>query len=246
MKRAHQHFFLLALLFIGCALLRFPAAVAVAFLPKAIALDGSEGSLWEGRASALGWMGSIVQQDIRWSFRPDGLWHGQLRWDVRGQLGEEKSQLQLRAGLSDFGLYDAHLTLPAESFLAAEARLKPLRLGGLLRINAPRLALKSGAEIQAAEISVQLESLFSSLLPALGKLGSATLKLTLENQLWHWRVLPLQGQLLISGTGALSLHKQALQGELILQPEKALAARLQPLLPMLQKEGEDKYRLTFN
>ena len=149
----------LAATFTVFALARFPVALAADWLiPQKINLAGSEGSLWQGRASALGLDGMAVQQDIAWKFRPGDLARGQLAWDVSGKFAGDSSKLVLSVSPVSVELRDVQLALPLEPLLNLDAKLKSLRLGGMVKLRSA-----SFSPLRPSQASVLLENVFSAL-----------------------------------------------------------------------------------
>src|SRR5471032_3082646 len=75
--------------------LRLPMSLVAGFLPATVRLEGCEGSIWGGRASALGLGGMVVQQDIAWQLHAESLLHGRLDWEINGKYAAESSRLTL-------------------------------------------------------------------------------------------------------------------------------------------------------
>lgn len=211
------------------------------FLPDAIRLDGCEGTLWQGRAAAVGVNGQIVQQDLRWQFFPRHLLKGQLAWTVQGTFQQQNSQLSLQLGPTQIALQDIKLALPAGPLLAAHDRLKTLKLGGLLHVNSARLTSH-----QASTLEGRLENLFSPLAPNQGSLGSYRLALTLKPGLTgQWQVQPQQGALAIRGSGTLDLAQGMAGGSLAFTPQDDSLASLKPVLATLPSQN-GAYTLNFS
>lgn len=228
------------LLFAGFALIRLPAALLAKGLPADIRLEACEGTLWQGRAAALGIRGQVVQQALRWQFSPRQLWQGQLRWDVHGSFGQIPSQLTLVAGPTRVSLQAVALTLPAAPLLGLHPKIQPLKLGGILQLNSPRLALDSPSSLDG-----QLRDLFSPLAPTSGTLGSYRFTLSHQpGQAGTWQVSPQQGSLAIRGNGQLDLTRASVRGTLSLVPQGKALDSLKPLLATLPSQN-GAYTLSF-
>lgn len=221
-------------------LLQTPVSMGVGFLPPTVRLDGSEGTLWHGRAAALGINGQIVQQNLHWDFSPKQLWRGQLVWEVGGNFQQESSHLTLQLGPTRLDVQKIQLTLPASPLLGMHAQLKGLKLGGLLHLQSAQLSTD-----QSGTLNGQLDNLFSALIPDQGTLGSYRLALTLQPGLsGQWQLSPQQGALTMNGNGAFKLLQGNASGSLAFKPQGHALARLQPILAMLPKQG-DTYTLRF-
>ncbi len=232
----------LAATFTVFALARFPVALAADWLiPQKINLAGSEGSLWQGRASALGLDGMAVQQDIAWKFRPGDLARGQLAWDVSGKFAGDSSKLVLSVSPVSVELRDVQLALPLEPLLNLDAKLKSLRLGGMVKLRSA-----SFSPLRPSQASVLLENVFSALVPKLGSLGTAEINLASQaDRTAQWTVRPIEGGMAISGNGGLDLKRGSASGTLTLKPDEKLAGNLKPVLSLLQEGPAGEYSLTL-
>ncbi len=222
------------------AILQLPMAlVANSLLPEKIRLNGCEGTLWQGRASALGLGGMVLQQDIAWQLRLDGLLSGQLRWEIRGKFATEPSRLALVLSPTTITLRDVNVVLPLEPLLNQDSKLKPLRLGGMLKLSSAVFTPQ-----QPSDVSIRMENLFSALVPATGSLGSTEIKLlTQTKQPATWAAQPREGALAISGNGTFDLKRNTASGKLVLKPDEKLAGSLRPILALLQQGTEGNYTL---
>ncbi len=224
------------------ALIRFPVALAAGWLlPEKIRLHGGEGTLWQGRASALGVGGMVVQQDIAWQLHPQSLLRGQLAWEIKGKFAAEHSRLNIALSPGAIELRDVHVALPLEPFLNQDAKLKPLRLGGLLKLGSTRFTPQ-----RASEIVVRLENLFSALVPAIGALGTTEIKLaTQTDQTAKWTAQPVEGALAIRGEGTFNPKRGTATGTLAFKPDEKLAGSLRPILSLLQQGANSEYTLAL-
>lgn len=226
--------------FVLFAVIRTPASLALGLLPKEVRLDGCEGTLWQGRASALGIGGQVVQENVRWQFLPGQLRHGRLAWQIGGQFNHEEGKLTVALNTARITLHDAKLVLPAEPLFGLHDKLKMLRLGGYLRLETASFALDQPSSLQA-----RLENLFSPLSPTTGPLGSYRIDLTMQpGQPAHWQVSPQEGILAISGNGSMNHQQGTLTGQLVFKPENKMAASLKPVLASLPNNA-DVYTLSF-
>lgn len=227
--------------FLGFALVRFPVALAAGFLPATLQLTGGEGTVWQGRASALGLGGMVLQQDIAWQLHPQSLLRGQLVWEIKGKFATESSRLTLAISPSTLELRDVQVALPLEPLLNQDAKLKPLRLGGMLKLNSAAFTPQ-----RPSELSVRLENLFSALVPTIGALGNTEIKLATQNQqAATWSARPMDGALAINGEGTLDLKRGKVAGKLAFKPDNNLAGSLRPILSLLQQGQNGEYTLAL-
>lgn len=228
--------------FLLFALIRFPMSLAVGFLPENIRLDGCEGTIWQGRASAFGLGGMVVQQDIAWKVRFDNLLKARLAWDVSGKFAADASKLTLSLTPTSLELRDVNVVAPLEPFMGQDARLKSLRLGGLLKMSTAAFSPQ-----RPSDVSVRLENLFSALTPTLGSLGSVEANISTEaDRTAKWSARPLDGALAVSGSGTLNPMRGTLTGQLGFKPDEKLAASLRPVLALLQQDANGEYILPLS
>ncbi len=228
--------------FLLFALIRFPVSLAAGFLPGNIRLDGTEGTIWQGRASAFGLGGQVVQQDVIWKVRFDNLLKARLAWDISGKFAADTSKLTLSLAPTRIELRDVAVALPLEPFLGQDAKLKSLRLGGLLKLNTANFSPQ-----RPSDLSVRLENLFSALTPAIGSLGSAEISVaTQADKTATWSAKPLDGALAVSGSGTMAPMRGKLTGQLGFKPDEKLAASLRPVLSLLQQGANGEYTLALH
>lgn len=155
----------LALFALACVI-RAPLGLLTLFLPQRIQLKNVEGSIWNGRASAVGVGGIIIQQDVEWHFRPQSVLSASLAWGISGRFAEKASQLtfELRPGGS--GLSQVSVFIPLEPLAALHPQLKAAQVGALLHVMSSHLSPHA-----PAKASVDVDQLFSSLIPQAGQLG---------------------------------------------------------------------------
>lgn len=219
--------------FILLVLARAPVSLSLGLLPKEIRLAGCEGTLWQGRASALGINGQVLQENLRWNLLPAKLLEGRLAWDVHGAFNQEKSRLTLLLGPTQIAMQDIQLTLPAGPLLGLHARLRTLQPGGLLHLKSTQFALN-----QPSTLEGRLENLFSPLAPTSGPLGSYRLMLsTVPNQPVQWKISPQDGMLAIFGNGLIDTRQGTASGTLTFKPQEKAAASLKTLLAALPENG---------
>lgn len=229
------------IVFLGFALVRFPVALAAGFLPATLQLTGGEGTVWQGRASALGLGGMAVQHDIAWQLQPQRLLRGQLAWEIKGKFAAEQSRLTLAVSPNAVEVRDMQVALPLEPLLAQDAKLKPLRLGGMLKLQSVVFTLQ-----RPSELSARVENLFSALVPGIGALGNTQIQLSVPNsQAASWAARPEDGPMAINGEGTLDLKRGKVAGKLTFKPDNKLAGSLRPILSLLQQDANGEYTLAL-
>lgn len=234
---------------IGCvisvfALAQIPASLVVgAVLPAGIQLEGCEGTLWHGRARTLGLGEMAVQQDVSWRFRAGDVLAGRLAWDFSGKYGAETSSLTLAVSSSRSPrLENVRLALPLEPLLNQSPKLKPLRIGGLLRLSTPAID-----PLTPATASGRIENLFSALAPEIGSLGSSEFSITTQpDHTATWTIRPVEGALTITGNGKIDLHRESVAGKLAFKPDEKLSGTLRPVLSGLSAGSEGEYVLALS
>jgi general secretion pathway protein N len=227
------------LVFCLFALIRLPASLLLTKLPAQWRVDGCEGTLWSGRATALGLGGQALQQNIEWRFMPSALFSGRAGWDVRGQYRNDRSQLTVLLSPKQLEVRNLELALPLEPLLAQDPKLKVLRFGGVLRITAPQFISSKPYSINA-----RLENFFSALTANAGPLGSYRMTLNmLPDQSGDWQLSHTDGVLNASGQGKID-GQAGLSGQIKLKPDENAAAYLQTMLAMLPR-NEDTYVLNL-
>lgn len=237
-----KHAFVISILLSALILfivIRMPMTLVAGLLPAKIRLVSCEGSLWQGRAAAVGLGGQVTQENVTWQFLPGALLAGKLGWAVNGKFNKQSSKLTLLLMPNDVEVRDVNLVLPAESLFNLHNQLKALRLGGLLHIQTSRFSLQS-----ASTLNTRLEKLFSPLAPATGPLGNYHLELiTHAGKAGEWQLQTQEGILAVSGQGTLDANKGTITGRLALKPQESTAANLRPMLALLQQGTEGNYTI---
>ncbi|MDR1936303.1 MAG: type II secretion system protein N [Candidatus Accumulibacter sp.] len=225
---------LVAGVFILALAVRLPASLATLLLPPEIQLREVEGSLWNGRASAVGVGGMLVQEQASWNFLPRALLEGKLAWTVGGRLADRTSRLELAIRPGGVELNGVSVALPLEPLAALHAQLKSAQLGAVLRVSAKNLDL-SGRSPMAASVAV--EHLFTALYPQ-GDLGNYRLDCKADGAgRGDWQLATVSGVLRVSGKGTFDAGQSKVNGQLNLAPQSPLPG-LSPLLASLPKAGE--------
>jgi hypothetical protein len=223
----------IALVFCFFVLVRLPASLFTGYLPAAIRIDGCEGTVWNGRATALGLGGQVIQQNLSWHFLPAALLRGQIGWEIQGQFRDDKSRLSVLVNPKQLEVRDLALTMPLEPFLAQDQKLKVLRFGGVLRVTAANFVSSKPFTVNA-----KLENFFSALTASAGPLGSYQFTLNmLPGRQGEWLVSHLDGVLNVSGQGKIDTGSGVV-GKVRLRPDENAAGYLQTMLSMLPREEE--------
>ena len=240
MKARSRRLLILAFIaFAAFCVLRAPISLLTLFLPHEVQLKNVDGSLWNGRASAIGLGEMIVQEQVDWRFHAQALLAGRLEWAIGGRFGEKNSALTLVLRPGNAELSNLSLYLPLEPFIAQHPRLKAVRIGALLHATAPRIA--ANVPVNA---SIDVEGLFSPMVPLASQLGNYRFDLELDAAgNGAWRATTLSGILAVSGEGLLDTKAQRIGGKLVLTPSTTLPG-LSPALSQLPRSG-DGYLVAF-
>jgi hypothetical protein len=211
---------------------RLPASFVTLVLPERIQIREAEGSFWNGRASAIGVGGVLVQEQLSWSFLPQALLEAKLAWAIGGRLAGETSRLEFALRPGGAELNGVGLILPLEPLAALHPRLKSAQLGAVLRVTAKSLSLNA-----PATASVAIEHLFTPLSPQ-GELGSYRLDCKTNGEgKGNWQIATTSGVLRVAGGGAFDAGQSRVGGRLTLTPQSPIPG-LSPLLSSLPKAGE--------
>lgn len=222
-------FIVLALLLV--LIVRMPVAMLQTVLPSSVSLVQTSGTLWDGRASALGLEGIAIQQNLRWQFEPKALLAGQLTWQLNGQAAgsEANSQARLVLGIRGAALENVDVTLPLEGVLRTIPKIASWGLGGTAQLRSARLSKQAG---DSAELTI--DPLFSQLVPALSPLTTLRANLTMNDGGANWTISPAGASAItVNGQGALQWlagGRVGSQGEINLQPDDKVKQQLAPLL----------------
>ena len=237
--RSRRLLLLAALLFTVFCVFRAPVSLFALFLPKPIQLSHAEGSLWNGRASALGLGDLVVQEQLEWQLRPQALWSGHLEWAIRSRFADKPGALTLDLSLSGAEIRDLDLHLPLEPLTALHPRLKTIRIGALVHASARRVA--RDVPISAR---IDVDGLFSPMVPLAGQLGDYRVDLELDAQgKGNWHVYTIAGVLAVQGDGPVDAQAGQINGKLIITPSTTLPG-LSPALSQLPRSG-DGYLIAF-
>jgi hypothetical protein len=225
-------------LFVLALIVRLPASFATLALPEEIQAREVEGTLWNGRASAIGVGGVLVQEQVSWNFLPRALFDAKLAWRIGGRLAGETSRLELALRPGGAELNGVSLALPLEPLAALHPQLGSAQLGAVLRVTSKSLSLNA-----PAAASVAVENLFTPLSPQ-GKLGSYRLDCKGNDaSKGDWQIATVSGVLRVAGSGAFDVGQSKVSGRLTLTPQSPIPG-LSPLLASLPKSGEG-FLVTF-
>ncbi|WP_373974260.1 type II secretion system protein N [Chitinibacter sp. SCUT-21] len=221
----------LALLFTAILLLRMP--VAAIPLPASMSLVQASGTVWQGRASALGLEGVAIQQNLSWQFEPQALLHAQLAWQLHAQAASAQnpvpSQARVVIGWRGLAMENVDITLPLEGVLRSMPKIASWGLGGTAQIRSAHLSKQVG---DSAELI--LNPLFSQLVPALSPLATLRANLQMNETGANWSINPAGASAIsVNGQGTLLWQGGRLiskQGEINLQPDDKVKQQLAPLL----------------
>lgn len=241
MSKRRKYLITGAIIVVFClfALIRLPASLLLSYLPAQLRIDGCEGTLWSGRATALGLGGQALQQNLHWRFLPSALLSGRVGWDVRGQYRDAPSGMTVLIGAKQIEVRNLDLVMPLEPLLAQDPKLKVLRFGGVLRVSAPAFTSSKPYTINA-----RIENFFSALTASAGPLGSYRMTLNmLPDRSGDWQLSHTDGVLNVSGQGRIA-QATGLSGQIKLRPDENAAAYLQTMLAMLPR-AEDAYVLNL-
>ncbi|MDR2452213.1 MAG: type II secretion system protein N [Candidatus Accumulibacter sp.] len=215
--------------FVLTLVIRLPASFVVLFLPPEIQMREVEGSFWNGRASAIGLGGLLVQEQVSWNFRPRALSGLKLAWAVGGRMGGETSRLELALGPRGVEWNGVSLVLPLEPLAALHPQLKSAQLGALLRVSAKSLSLAS-----PFELTIAAEHVFSALVPQ-GEFGSYRLDgKGMGGGKGDWQITTLSGVLRVVGKGTFDAGRSSASGQVTLTPRSPIPG-LSPMLASLPK-----------
>ena len=220
-------------LFALFGVIRAPASLLTLWLPKTVQLKNVEGSLWNGRVSAVGVGGMVVQERVEWHFRPQALMSGALVWTISGRFGEKTSQLNAALRATGAELAEVSVFLPLEPLAALHPKLKAVQLGALLHATSRRL--NANAPLKAA---VDVDGAFSALVPQSGSLGTYRVEVEVAaDGKGRWTLTSLPGLLGATGQGQFDVNRSQADGQLVLTPSAPIPG-LSPLLTQLPRAGD--------
>lgn len=238
-SRSRRLLLLAVLLFTIFCVFRAPISLLALFLTKPVQLSHAEGSLWNGRASALGLGDLVVQEQLEWQLRPQALWSGHLEWAIRSRFADKPGALTLTLGLNGAEISNLDLHLPLEPLTALHPRLKTIRIGALLHASARRVA--RDVPISAR---IDVDGLFSPMVPLAGQLGDYRVDIELDARgKGSWRAYTVAGVLTLLGDGPVDTKAGQINGKFILTPSTTLPG-LSPALSQLPRSGEG-YLIAF-
>lgn len=214
-------------------LVRAPASLFTVFLPPSVDLKHVEGSVWHGKAAAVGVGGVLVQEGVEWRFLPASLSGAALEWAFTGRFADRPSRLNLVARPSGVEVRGLDLVAPLEPFAALHPKLKSVQLGGTLHA-------KAGG---SATIAVDIRRVFSALMPRAG-FGDYRLEIdTGPGGAGKWRLTTMAGKLRVEGEGAVGAAPSAIKGRVVITPQESPSA-IASMLAAFAREGTG-YRIEF-
>jgi len=227
---ARRSILLAAGIFVAALAVRLPASFATRVLPPEIQLRGVDGSFWNGRASAVGINGVLVQEQVSWNFLPRALLEAKLAWAVGGRLADQTSRFELALYPGRVEINSVDLALPLEPLATLHPQLKSVQLGALLRVTAKGVSTRS-----PVAASVVVEHLFTPLVPQ-GEIGNYRVDIKGEtNGKGSWQVATVSGVLQAAGQGTFDAGRSRINGRLTLTPQSPIPG-LSPLLASLPKD----------
>jgi hypothetical protein len=234
MKPVPRRVLILALIvFVLACVVRAPVSLVTLFLPKTVQLKNVEGSLWNGRASAIGVGGMIVQENVEWNFRPQALLSANLVWGVKGRFGEKNSHLTIALRPGGAELNEVSVFLPLEPLASLHPKLKMMQLGAELHASTSRLSPHA-----PTSASVEVDQLFSGLVPQSGQLGRYRFDFEADaSGKGQWKLNSLPGILSATGQGQFDVNRSHIDGQLVLTPSSPIPG-LSPALSQLPRAGE--------
>jgi len=225
---------LMALAFFALfCVVRAPLSLVTLLLPETVQLKNVEGSLWSGRASAVGVGGMIVQQGVEWSFRPQALLSGTLMWSINGRFGGKTSRMNVALRATGAALSEVSVFLPLEPFAALHPQLKTAQLSALLHASASRLSANA-----PMKVAVDVDRVFSARVQQSGQFGSYRIEVDLAaDGKGRWMLSSSPVLLAAVGEGQLDVNRQLVNGRLVLTPSAPIPG-LSPLLSQLPRAGD--------
>ena len=218
---------------------RIPVRTIGWFLPNTVSLVQANGSIWDGRASALGLQGVVLQQNLSWQFEPKALLRASLAWQIRGEALGAANQARLVLGLRGAALENVDLTFPLEGVFRAIPKVANWGLGGTAQLRSARLSQQVG---DTAELV--LDPIFSQLVPTLTPITALRVNLNVIEGGAHWQISPAGASAIaVSGSGNLKWQGAA-QGTINLKPDEQVRQQLAPLLLQVPATA-DGYQIKF-
>jgi Bacterial type II secretion system protein N. len=220
-------------------LVQLPASLLALVFPSHIQLQNVEGSFWNGKASAFGISGVIVQEQVAWQLLPKALLEAQLLWDIKGRLSDKNSQLIMGLNFNGALLNNVNVVLPLEPLALLHPQLKPLQLGGTVNVSAKTIGMN-----MRWDAVVTIEHLFSQLTPQ-DEFGNFRANLRTEpDGKGNWQVTTIAGSnLRVTGNGTFDIRQNRGEGQVTLIPPPQMQG-LSLALSTLPKVGEG-YQFKF-
>ncbi|TJZ73787.1 type II secretion system protein N [Chitiniphilus eburneus] len=232
-RRVSRLGWLFVALLICFAIVRLPAALFVAQLPKPWQAGLVEGTLWHGRIGQLGVNGMQLLQDVRWDWQPGALLRGDLAWQLTTRHRDQRGSARLAVGLGGTRAEQVRVQLPAAPLFALDKRLAGIQLGGDLDIAAPRVSQTDwhGATVQWLRANAMVT-------PQVNPFGDYRITLGRAGQALTWQIAPTGGVLAITGQG--QVDDKGPSGALTFTPATGQEAQFAPLLNLLGGSGSSR------
>ena len=224
--------------------------VALAFQAPATLVDAGLQGLTEGRmrmshATGSFWSGSglleirdpastnAIARGVAWQVLPATLWRARLIAEVR--LEGAARPFSISSSPAETAIREADIEFPAILLAQAEPRLKPLRLSGALRVQAPNLAV--GREGMRGTLSVQWLQAGSAVSPV-SPLGSYELRLEGQGRQIQAALSTLDGPVTLDGSGSWVVSGRPTLAATIGVPHD-LREQLTPLLRLISRQRDE-------
>ncbi|WP_297571977.1 type II secretion system protein N [uncultured Deefgea sp.] len=219
--------------------LRMPVSVINWLLPSNVNVVQAHGTLWDGRASALGLEGVVLQQKLRWQFLPKALLAGQLAWQVHSEALDTQNQARLVLGLGGVALEQVEVTFPLEGIFRAIPQVAQWGLGGRATLRSAHLSKRVGAQAE-----LLLDPVFSQLVPSLMPMTTLRAQFSAVADGVTWQISPAGASAIaVNGQGQLA-WRGAAHGTVNLNPDEKVRQQLAPLLMQVPATAEG-YQIKF-
>ena len=217
MLARHRLFVALPVFIVACVL-DAPVSLFTLVLPPQLQIKNVQGTIWNGRASAIGLGTIVVQERVEWRLNPRAMLTGRMEWLVTGRYGEQSSTLSASLGVDGMVLKNVSIYLPLEPVAALHSRINVLGFGATLHASAQRLSIR-----RPSRATLDVDGLFSTLLPQSGRLGSYRLEFDVdEGGTGKWDFRSLSGVLAGTGQGTFDTQRLKFNGQLTLNPRSPL------------------------
>ncbi len=219
--------------------LRMPVSTINWFLPSNVSVVQPQGTIWYGRASAVGLEGVVLQQNLRWAFLPKALLTGQLAWQMQSEALDTHNQARVFVGFGGVALEQVDVTLPLEGIFRAIPQVAQWGLGGRATLRSAHLSKQVGAQAE-----LLLDPVFSQLVPSLMPMTTLRAQLAVVADGATWQISPAGASAIaVNGQGQLAWQGAA-HGTINLNPDEKVRQQLAPLLMQVPATAEG-YQIKF-